>query len=73
MGDAIEEMKATIEALRKEMDLVSSGFEDVIDELAEFNDMDPRKKLDHLQRKIMRSAFDELMTPHERNLNVDLK
>jgi len=49
------------------------SFERVIDELAYFNDLDPRKKMDHLQRKIVKNAFVELLNPIERSINVQLK
>lgn len=35
--------------------------------------MDAGQKLEHAQRKLMRKAFVEFMTPFEMNINVEFK
>lgn len=59
--------------MRSEIKGLNDNFQDVVEELAEFNDMDPRKKMDSLQRKIVKSAFDELFYPFQRTFSVDMK
>lgn len=42
-------------------------------DLIEFNDMDAGQKLEMAQRKLMRKAFIEFMTPFEMNINVEFR